>query len=437
MIIELNGKQFAFGMHWSGIAETDAKREAQSRAIAVKSPLLWYSENMYLVGLLSEADRNAKYKATIYSGAITLANALGNHPTIFAAFQLNEERFLIVGIDNGKPRKDFDSIKTSRMEVEIAKTQFADSCGEQSILYVGNTDFLGGTPLELDDIVDYADKFAELKKQEIRLPSSIKLLAIAAALAGIGFLAWDQYKAYEAEEIRRKALEAQKAIQAKYDKAIEQRRTQVVLSKDSVSTLLGFVRDWPLDVGGWYLDGFNCKSAIPMQCDVFFTKSKYRLATFQTFKASAGTRFVDVLLDKSGDKISAVIDVKNLKSEAVGVAMDAAKTSDEAINELGSTLQILNNGKMPFISENGSSQLDFADYLLPAGVTRKKLIKPPIRYNTWRIDIPGRELTSLSQLPKYTIIDSIDFKITRKHSFGVQDSFVSVIVKGTAFAKPQ
>lgn len=439
MITELKGKQFAFGMTWNMVADANVKSGAQGMAQSAKSPLFWYSSETHMVGLLDGKDKQKKIKGKVHAGAVVLASALRDHAYVFGAFQIEPGIFAVIGIADGKPKKDFDTIKRTSDEVIAIKNEFLKTIDEeQECLVVGNTEFLGGTRLELETITDYADGASRLTKARANfaISGSMKNAAIVALIAVVSIGAWDQYKEYQAREIRRKTAEKQKAIQDKYVTELNRRRSESFIAPMSLPTFMQAIKQWPTNIGGWWLDGFKCKMSVPVECAVSFSKSSYRLATYESFSAEAGNRFTSVSLDNAGQKISATIKIDGLQGIELGKAIDAAKGSDQVINELGSRLLILNAGKMPFASETGIGKLEFSDFALPAGVVKAKLTVPVYQFNSFNISLPARDIESFMSLPPYAVIESIEISIARKNTYAVQDSFIMATVRGSAFAKP-
>lgn len=436
MIIELGKKQFVFGMQWTSTAKDNPGREAQDRAREAKSAFLWFSDNGHSFGLLPIADRSKKLAAPLYSGAVTLAAAYNAYPNIFAVYLLNSGKYLVVGIEKGKPRRDFDCIKTSELEVASLRKMFVESCGKAQIAFIGNTAQPGEEQQKLEDIADFANDFCKLKKPAFSIPKSYYSAIVLAAVGIVGIGGWYQYKAYKDAEIRRKAVEAQKKIQERYEAEVKRRRAEETLALPAVGEFLAWAKDWPFDIGGWYLENMRCSLVAPMKCTAAYVKSSYRTATFESFFAAQGKRFVSVTLDKGGEKLTASLVLPTFKTTPVGNAMDAAKSSDEAINETGSLLQRIGGGKMPFADDKGQVQMDFDDFAVPPGIQRTQLVKPPMKYNNYRLNVPGRDLPLFSNLAGYNTINKIDLDISRSPSAESRKSFFMITVYGYVFAKP-
>ena len=434
MIIERNGKLFAFGLNWLSLVEGTAKA-AKATAQKNSCALYWFAEGRYTVGLYPKTNSKIPPRQKIYAGASVIAHALRSYPNIFAVLKLSHELYAVVGIEGGKPRRDFDLICNSQLQVEAAKKSFKETCGSVEIQYVTDTDFVQGTPIQFNDIASEADDSCRLQRVQAALPKSIQAGMLIFALVGIGGVAWTQYQDYQQEKMRQKLLLDQKKIQERFEKELANKRQQLTVKASEMGNVLNWLKSLETNIGGWYLSHMECAASKPMICKADYVKSKYRETTFDTFATAAGKRFDSVRIQDSGSKIGVGFSVNSFGTKATGEAIDGASSVEVAINKAGSYLMYLNAGNMPFVNDKGVSQIDFSDFALPAGVTKNKLkVKPPL-YSGWMIKIPARDLPLLEPLPSYVTVESMSFDINQNPVFTSKESFLMVTVKGNIFAK--
>lgn len=426
MILNINGKNIVFGMRWKilisgGTANKDAR--------AAKSTFMWHADKSIYFGLLAEKESKEHLKQPLHSGAIALAHMHAAHPNILLVLPIPEGAgYIVCGIRQGRPKSGFDLIVDDELEVNRLVNEFSGICEQDSFLLLGDAHIDGIIPLSFEDLAEGCESYSQLKKVSGIPFNPLVLLTLMVVIAG----AWGGGKAYmkhrKAEE-QRKALAAQKTSQQLYSESLQTKRNDPALLASNLPVLAAWIGKLPMSGGGWKLSRAICQPlGTKVNCSMTYLKGKNPEATNQTFLESIGRNFESVDFIQNMQTIKATATANGVSFNQVSLGIDSAKTHrDEAI-EFGSILQSLSKfGDQVF--------KDPEPYGIPPGVNIAELGQSLISTSQWEFNGTVRSLALLTNFPKYSMVNQIDFSFKDAPEYEVTKSMAVVKVTGAAFSK--
>lgn len=427
MIINIEGKNLAFGMRWKVLVSGGS---AHKEARDAKSSLMWNDGRSINLGLLSEEDNVVKQKQPIYAGAIALARAYPEEPNILFVSPLPEsEGYLVCGIRQGRPRPNFDVVNIDELEVNRLLGDFISICGGDTFLLLGDAPLTGINDFSLTQLGNAADHRSQLKKVSGFIAiNPIKLLAVVAVLSAV-VIGGRTYIEHRKLEKQRAAALAKKSAQDLYVESIAVKRTLPVVMASDMNSWLRWTRGIPVSIGGWKFTVATCNvtDSKKVACQLDYERGTSVAATNRTFLERAPKYFDGIDFDRSGKLIHATTTIPEAKFSLTGDAINSAKKQREEVIEFGSILQSL--------TDFGDQKLlNFDPFGVPDGVTADQLTQMPVLAAKWEFRSPMLGLEALEKFPKYVTVNQLVLTANSSPEYEYNKSLAKIVLTGTVFS---
>jgi hypothetical protein len=164
VIVEAFGNKLAFDLEWKPLL-SGSHAQATQAAAAIKAKLMWHDSRVRAVGLLTE--RMGRRIGQLHSGAAAFLQLPGLPSNAFLLLKSADDRYIVVGVEQGRPRKGFDRSGLSEDQARDLLENFGKVCNQQGYVLVGQpAPFTEGkpvTPLTLKELGSLAGNASLLK----------------------------------------------------------------------------------------------------------------------------------------------------------------------------------------------------------------------------------------------------------------------------------
>lgn len=431
MILTANKKSLVFGMDWRILlGEGDVHKEARK----TKSPYLWTGSKAPFYGVLGADDIGKKrQKPPLYSGAIALLNKFPDVPNILLCLAVPEgegEGFIVCGIHQRRPKKEFDLIVQRPMQVVEKLTEFEKICGQQGFkLYGDLIQITNIQPTTLTDLAAAADNASQLYKVKSALVNPAVAVISGTVIVAASWYGIHSFMKFRAAEAQRKAAAAQKGAQELYNEELATRRNDAALVARSVPQVIEPLTNMSASVGGWPLARAECTVPVAKElvCIFDYTRKEESRATYKTF-ADAAAGFDNV--EYGDNKITAAKTFKPAELLTHEKPIDAGKPQRDERIQFGTVLQTYSHfGKTRFEA--------YTPFAVPSGTNIAELVTPPVGAAKWEWIAPLRSVKDLANFPAYATVSKIVIVYTDKPNYDMKQSFAMATISGTVFSKPK
>lgn len=441
MIVDIEGKRIAFGMRWEALVNSTPQKLAKQR----KAQMMWYDKSVSAIniGFLHDEVVAPKARKDIHAGAMEVARQFHEYPNTLMICSMPgkepvvdnatpippERRWIVCGIYDGVPHREYDAVDVSSKDVGQFFDNFTKICGEKEFHLVGNIGYPGITPYDLKTLADHATNASLLKGVSTFSFDPKKLIAGVVTVGAVSYATYF-YLDYQKTQKMLEQSNAERSAQDIYSEVIARKRNAGSLPAGSATALIDWIRKQNINVGGWKLKKISCnvQENNRVVCSSDYQRGPLTLATNESFLQNSPVPKENVSFDISGVQIHTAIAItQGLSFEKLGNAMDAAKTQRIQVVDFGSKLQ-----QLTLFGETKLS--DFAAFSLPPGVSASQ-IPTALRTATWSIKGPLRVAESFESFPKSAVIQNITVTIENLVSdYSVGNSFVRIDVTGQIFS---
>lgn len=429
MFIKVNSKNLVFGMNWHvNISDGSISKAVRSK----KSTWYWHSGVAFNYGTIPREEKVVKKDLPLYSAAIAFSAAHVEGNVLAVITIPGTELFAICCSYQGRPRDGFDLVASSPNEVAKVISDFVEQCAESSYTMMGDVPYADIIPFTIHQLADSVTEYAQIKKVKSELINPVTILL---ALVVIGFgvqMAWTEYVKYRRAEVARKMAATQKSAQQQYDEALALKRKEPAMLASAAPQVLAAILKLPPQVGGWNMQRASCKPSEGkiLKCTLNYGRgAAFPINNKSFLSESMPLLFKTITYKEDLKSIDAVWMVPDMPFVTVGDVIDASLLPKDELLEFGSHLQKL----IPF----GSPSITrFAPIVLAVNVDQSKLINKPTQFAVWKPQGPVRILELFSAFPKYAKVDEFNFSFAKAPRYRFNESFATVALTGTVYAKP-
>lgn len=430
MFFRVNGKSLVVGMNWHVSIEGSISKGVRSN----NAKWYWSSSQSINFGTLGKADSVEKKDLPLHSAVIVLSQVYPNQ-NVIAAIRVGDEdqehyQYIVIGILEGKPHNDFDTVVTDPARVSELIASFGALCEHGKFTLVGNIENDEIQYLDLDMLADSVSDYSAIKKLSSNVLNQITIPLLIAGVAYGGYVGWGEYRKYRAAKIAERMAANQKTAQQQYDEAILIKRDESVLLASEGPSVLAKITSLPTHVGGWSLSNGKCIPSVAkvVTCTLTFTKPSDSDADNLSFvNAAPKVNVTDIVYKPDFKSITANWTFSDIKFTTYGAVMDASETIEKTWIHFGSNLQ-------KFFPFSAPGITDYKPFAVPPGVDVNQISKPQ-QYADWKQSGPIKIFEMFTDFPKYSVITSFTFSVGSTSQYRFNHSFLTVEVTGSVLAR--
>ncbi|WP_321820761.1 MULTISPECIES: hypothetical protein [unclassified Burkholderia] len=461
MIVEHNGTTLAFGLRWQPIIGGDATPAQKAREMGSK----WFyadSAGEYVGGLLPAPGALPKKVPKLYCGAAAVAHSYQNHDNVLAILALPDTletadpQYLVVGLQNRKPKAGFDREPVGEDELHEVVTQFMEIFREEGFVLVGDAPLPGIERLTLDEVAAAADDSCLMQRggKRIRPASILMFLLLGGAVVGGAYF----YHSYRLQQLAADQAREQKSPDQLYQEAMEAARALPVVQVTDLDDWYDWSVSLPRQVGGWYFQKNDCTvqsagglpvtapGAAPgmptpvattaagslLSCTLSFARGPFALATNRSFIEAAPADWPrpSIVFAPSGKGISVTL-TRPVSTRLMSTVLNALPSQRTVDIDFRSQAQQLDR----VMAGNGVALGDYQVFGLPTGVSPGDL-SSPIFAAPWKAAGPARNIGAIRLFPPYLSVEHVVLSYGEQGAqHMLNTSLGSIEVSGQLFAK--